>query len=635
MANSTKGSDRRPLEDTYKIFHDTLRTGVTIPEALKIAGRSRTWYESRRREDAEFKKLTDDIRERVKNPEAFSKSIPDFPEFCEEYLNMKLWPHQLNFFDLLEGREPRWLHPAMTYEEGVAGDRRILINIPPNFAKTTTVTTNYVLWRLLKNPSMNIMLVSKTQQFSSKLLYAIKSRLTHPAYRRLQEDFGPVEGFKAQADIWTATRIYLNSDQSDGQAKDPQIEAVSLGGQIYGARAQLIIVDDAITLSNATQWESQMDWIRQEVATRIGPDDQLVVLGTRVAPNDLYRELRNPAHYNDEVVPWTYMGMPAVLEYMEDVEDWETLWPVTDQPFSEVDVPDADGLYARWTGARLAKIRNEVGPKRWSMVYQQMDVEEDSTFDPVCVKGSMDARRNVGPLVAGAHDAPKNMASVYVMCGVDPAVKGNTGFCVYAVDRLSGRRWVLDAYYLTAPTPKQIRERIEEITVKFSPHEFIVEANAYQLALVQDELINEFLASRGVLMKPHYTHSHNKKDLEYGVASMSGLFGTTEINSVNKAAVHAGDNLLSLPQGHTPGIKKLVDELVSWSAEVPTRYRQQDLVMSMWFCELRARELVTSSKRKQFYGGTSAFLSQRDRDRRYVVNLDDIASEQEGQRVYI
>ena len=34
------------------------------------------------------------------------------------------------------------------------------------------------------------------------------------------------------------------------------------------------------------------------------------------------------------------------------------------------------------------------------------------------------------------------------------------------------------------------------------------------------------------------------------MASMSGLFGTTELNSVNKAPVHAGDNLLSLPQRH-------------------------------------------------------------------------------------
>ena len=50
-------------------FHDALRTGVTIPEALKIAGRSHCVYESRRRDDAEFKKLTDEIRERVKNPE--------------------------------------------------------------------------------------------------------------------------------------------------------------------------------------------------------------------------------------------------------------------------------------------------------------------------------------------------------------------------------------------------------------------------------------------------------------------------------------------------------------------------------------------------------------------------------------
>ena len=68
---------------------------------------------------------------------------------------------------------------------------------------------------------------------------------------------------------------------------------------------------------------------------------------------------------------------------------------------------------------------------------------------------------------------------------------------------------------------------------------------------------------------------------------------------------------------------------------MPTRYRQQDLVMSMWFCELRARELVTASKKKQFYGEREQFLSARDKERRYVINLDDVAAEQEGQRVYI
>lgn len=636
MANYTKGSGRRPKEKTHEIVFNGFREGLSVPEVLKLAGRSRSWYELERKNDPEFRNTVDDIRNRIRDPEAYAKAVPDFPEFCEEYLGMKLWPHQLNMVDVLEGREPRHLHPSMTYEPGVAGNRRILINIPPNHAKTMTVSISYVLWRLLRNPSMSILLVSKTQQFAQKLLYAIKSRLTHPAYARLQADFGPVEGFKDQAEIWTATRIYLGAAETDGQAKDPQIEAVGLGGQIYGARASLILVDDAITLSNATQWENQQDWLRQEVATRLGPDDQLVVVGTRVAPQDLYRELRNPAHYNDEVVPWTVLTMPAVLNYAEKTDQWETLWPIADQPFSEADVPDDDGIYQRWTGPRLSKVRNEVGPKRWSMVYQQQDVEEESVFDPVCVRGCVDNMRNIGLLLPGRHGAPENLSGLYTICSMDPAVKGNTAAVAYCVDRKSGQRWVIDAQFITAPTPKQIRELIEQFTEKYSPHEWVIEANAFQLALVQDEGINEYLASRGVVMKPHYTHSHNKKDLEYGVASMSTLFGTV-IKEPGKMARHAEDNLITLPMPSAPGVKKMIDELVSWSPDVPTRYRQQDLVMALWFAELRAREVVTTANRKQFYGGSSQFLSTRDADRRYVVNLDELAVEQanSGRQVFI
>ncbi len=54
----------------------------------------------------------------------------------------------------------------------------------------------------------------------------------------------------------------------------------------------LIILDDCVTLSNSGEYEKQIRWIQQEVLTRIGPTGKLLIVGTRVDPIDMYRELR-------------------------------------------------------------------------------------------------------------------------------------------------------------------------------------------------------------------------------------------------------------------------------------------------------------------------------------------------------
>ncbi len=615
---------RRSISETKKIIEDNLRQGSTVGDALKVAGRSQSWYRDQRAADKEWASLIDKIRKAVMNPELRDAQVPDFPEFCERFLGFKLFDHQLAMFDVLEGRPPRWRPLGLIYEEGSSLGSRVLINIPPGHAKTMTVSISYVLWKIIKNPSMSVLIVSKTQTFASKIVYALKNRLTHPQYAELQLAFGPPEGFRASADSWTATQFYLGGDGVTVQEKDPTVAAVGLGGQIYGNRAQLIVVDDAIVLSNASGWESQQDWLRQEVASRLGPDDQLIVVGTRVAPQDLYRELRNPAHYHDEVVPWTYLGLPAVLEYAESKEDWVTLWPKSDQPFVDShETPGEDGLFDRWNGPRLAKVRNEVGPKRWSLVYQQQDVEDESVFDQSCVRGSIDGRRGAGqPLVTGVAGGPDSLGNVSTIIGVDPAVVGNTAMCVYSFDRRSGQRWVMDMKVIQGPTPKQIREMLEGLVDKYRPMEVVVEANAFQLYLVKDEGINRFLANRGIPMKPHYTYG-NKLDPVYGVASMAPLFGTTAVEGVHVR--HQKDNLLSLPNQSVPGVKILVDELVSWNPDTPTRHLRQDAVMALWVAETRARDLIRSSERRS-HARANGFLSDRDLSRRYTVRLSEAAA---------
>jgi hypothetical protein len=50
----------------------------------------------------------------------------------------------------------------------------------------------------------------------------------------------------------------LVTSSRESSEKDPNIEAVGIGGQIYGKRADMIIVDDAVTLKNANEFEKQI-----------------------------------------------------------------------------------------------------------------------------------------------------------------------------------------------------------------------------------------------------------------------------------------------------------------------------------------------------------------------------------------
>lgn len=617
-------------EEARKELIDLVRQGRTIADGLKVIGRSRSWYDTQRREAEGFAAYIDNARFRTADLADEARSgLNDFASFSEKYLGAKVWDHMLNVVDMLEGKEPRWIHPAMTYEKGSAGLARLLVNVPPNHAKTMTITINYVTYRVVKNPNINVIVISKTQEQAKKFLYAIKQRLTHPRYADLQAAFGPTDGYKATADMWSANKVYLGADVRESDAKDPTIEAIGMGGQVYGARADLIVLDDVVTLSNAGEWAKQQEWIRQEVASRLPPGGgQLLVVGTRVSAVDLYKELRNPQHYTDGIIPWSYLSMPAVLEYADDPKDWKTLWAKSEQPLTEDDTPDENGNFDRWTGPRLTAVRNEAGPSKWSLVYQNLDIAENAIFDPMCVRGAVNGMRKSGALVAGAAGHPDNAQNFYRIIGIDPAMSGDTAAVAYAVDRRTHKRYVMDVHVMSSPTPAAIRTLIREWTDAYKPHTVIVESNAFQLFLTQDEEIRNFLSTRGINYRPHYT-GNNKQDPEFGVASLAPLFGTvTKRDGNNNNLKHAGDNMIELPDSsRNEHVKKLIEQLVVWQPGVQGKKLKMDAVMALWFCEIVARDvLLTASNVPNFMN--NQFTPRKAIEDRYIVNLDDLAAAQ-------
>jgi len=611
-------------EIAKRVIITAVAEGMTVEQAVASAGRSMKSYEYYRRTDPAFKDKMDRTRLglRSKNFKEVEVHDLDFAAFRQRFLHQQTFPHQQNLVDVIEGRSPSWHHPSMKYEKGIA-DNRILINIPPNHAKSITITVDYVTWKVAQNPNFRVLIVSQTQQLAADFLYAIKQRLTHPMYEDLQAAYAAGVGFNSKTASWQATRVVFGDELRESSEKDPNIEAVGIGGQIYGKRADMIIVDDAVTLKNANEFEKQIRWLTQDVRSRLNPTGKLVVIGTRVAAVDLYKELRSPDRYPGGQVPWTYLAMPALLETHEDYNNWVTLWPYSDQPFDGQTENDKteEGLYPRWNGKHLYAERQAMDASTWALIYQQQDISDDAIFDPVCVKGSIDAMRKAGRLVPGHPGHPRDLNGFSFVCGLDPAMVGDTAAVCYAIDRITHKRYIVDAIKITRPTPAQIRQLIVDWTNLYTPAEWIVERNAFQSFLTQDEGIRQFLASKGTILREHHT-GNNKWDAGFGVASMSTLFGTKQ-----QDGKHHRDNLIHLPSDQTENIKSLIEQLITWS---PTTKGKTDMVMALWFCEIKAREWLNQGIHTKHHLN-NPFLNRYERGKRIVVNIDNLLAEQERQ----
>ena len=505
----------------------------------------------------------------------------------------------------------------MTYEPG--DPDTIIMNTPPGHAKSQTITVMYSTWRVVKNPSTRIVIVSKSQRLAIQFLLTIKNYLTHPNYSRMQQMFGPVGGFDKDSSSWKQDLIYVSNDTRDVQEKDPTVQAIGIGGQLYGARADLIILDDCVDNSNAKDFEKQIHWIETEVTSRLPEGGKILVVGTRLQAQDLYSELRKPERYGDvdeeDGSPWTYFSQPAVLQFADDPKDWRTLWPYCDRPSGNRLIANSEGLYDKWTGEILAKRRRRMPPSSWARVYQQEQVNEETVFpislinscvygySPGIIPDSTDARNPT----AGR---PGGMSGLHVICGLDPASVGHTAAVCVGLDLKDGMRYVLDVHNQPTMKPEEMKQLIRDWQDKYGVHEWRIERNAFQGFLTQDMEIRSYIAARGGTLVEHTT-GRNKHDELLGVMSMSSLFT---------------QQLIRLPRPQTEGVKALIEQLSYWSADLP-KSSKTDCVMALWFTHIRCSELVqTVSRSRAFHDNAAMFYTKMDMDSRAIIPTTELVT---------
>lgn len=569
-------------------------------DAMAKLGRQETTYRQWRLTDKEFARRVDKMEFRLGAPE-IRAAVEDFGSWRQKYLNTTTYWHQWQWVDLLEGREPRDLHGRQTWVKGRTN--RIMVNTPPNHGKSTTLTMDYSVYRICQDPNVRIIIVSQSKRMAEKMLNGIKLRLTNHQFRKLHEDFGPVGGFNVGAAQWTADKITVGT--KDGVEKDPTVEAIGVGSQIYGARADLIILDDIVTLKSSwskTAKEHLMDWIRSEVMSRLEPKTgRLIMIGTRLSVDDLYMELvREDTHKI-----WTYLTQPAILDEGDEVgpdeiPNYITLWP------ERFDANEIEAIKADH-GADQARFR---------LVYQQESAQEDAIFPEKAVYGCT-YQGNLGPLRPDVR--PNGMHGLHIVAGLDPATAGFTAIVVLAIDKRNGHRYLLDAYNRKGMRPHQLRELMVEITRRYGINEWRIEKNGLQSMISQDRDIRLSLYGLGARIVEHITHAGNKWDPNFGIRSLVPLFlGALEEPKAN---------LIHIPDQHTKVIRSLIEQLIVWTDDGVGR---TDLVMALWFAEVGCREALRTAEDTHV---PNRWLTDRGRQMQKVFTIDELTAEQQRQEL--
>jgi hypothetical protein len=155
---------------------------------------------------------------------------------------------------------------------------------------------------------------------------------------------------------------------------------------------------------------------------------------------------------------------------------------------------------------------------------------------------------------------------------IDPALGG--GNAVMVVAPTSKKLWVVDCRidYGLSKTEQQI-EILTTMARRYKPSLLIVEYDAQQKALGNDDRLRAVATMLGFTIRPHLTRSNKsiKSDSSYHVAAMNQSFVRQEI---------------SIPYEDADSRKRmepLVHQLRMWRPDIPTKKLRQDAVMALWF----------------------------------------------------
>lgn len=178
------------------------------------------------------------------------------------------------------GLQVQWFHRA--WLSFCMSHPKHVLEAPRGFGKSTICTTVYVIWRLLRDPNVRILIVSKTETQASRFLQEIRGHLEQNQV--LIACFGAFVG----TGKWTDTALVIAQRKS--VAKEATVSAMGLEGPIVGGHWEVEIVDDPFDEDSSRSEllrDRALEWLFTTLQPTLVPGGVIGIRCTRYHYDDM------------------------------------------------------------------------------------------------------------------------------------------------------------------------------------------------------------------------------------------------------------------------------------------------------------------------------------------------------------
>lgn len=219
--------------------------------------------------------------------------------------------------------------------------KRLMIFMPPRHGKSMLASEFFPAWYLGRNPDKYVIAAAYAQELADDFGRKVRNQLVDPQFQAI------FPGVTVRDDSSSAKRF--NTPQGG------VYYGVGIGGPVTGRGAHLLLIDDPVKNREEADSETirrkHKDWYTSTAYTRLMPGGAIVVIQTRWHEDDLAGWLlAEHSHEN-----WDVLELPAI-------GDGKALWPES------------------YPLERLEQIRDTVGPRDWSALYQQRPAPEEGNY---------------------------------------------------------------------------------------------------------------------------------------------------------------------------------------------------------------------------------------------------------------
>jgi hypothetical protein len=422
------------------------------------------------------------------------------------------------------------------WEEAIEAHDRIVIFAPMGHAKTESIARSWLTRKIAQNPELKAAVVCNKEGPAVDRVLAVRGDIeSNPRLHAVYPHLKP--GGKWLDSAFTVERGI--------HSKDPTLQAVSVGGDVIGARLDVGVVDDPVnqklTLTHE-QRKKVLKWFLITFETRFDGRGKIVVIMTSWHENDLGHMLVKHHGYHE-------IRMEACDANFQNI-----LWP---EKFPE----------------EMLRHMQSVNPGPVEFARGYRNIIMDDSFRRIKMEWIQKCLDRGLGLDAGV--VPQGATAVY--CGVDPAGgrsknRGDFSALFTFATMPNGDRYAIDGEEDRITSP-ELRSKIMTKWNLYHPL-ICVESNGVQIWLEQ-----EIVAQSAIQIESRDT-GRDKSDPSTGVESIGN-----EMNNAKwiiPSELGPGGRAIAA----TPGLQAWVDQMTNYELGAHTG----DMLMACYVARCVARE---------------------------------------------